>query len=76
MSRPPTWRNATIRAAVAAVLFGVLLLAFRRPVATSLVMIPVVFIIYVPLGYATDVAIYRFRQRRKNATAGAKDRRG
>jgi hypothetical protein len=65
MSRTPTWRGAVNRAAIAALLFGALLIALGRGPAQAAVLTVFVFCLYVPLGYGTDVAIYRFRQRRQ-----------
>jgi hypothetical protein len=66
LDRPPTWRGAVNRAAIAAVVFGVLVVAlFGQTVSNAVLLTLFVFIIYIPLGYATDSAIYRFRQRRK-----------
>jgi Flp pilus assembly protein TadB len=68
LDRPPSWRSAANRAAVAAVLFGVLLVvAFGRPVGAGISLAAFMLILYIPLGYGTDLAIYRFRQRRKAA---------
>jgi hypothetical protein len=71
LDRPPTWRSATIRAAIAAALFGVLMVAFfgyspDRAVALA----AFIFLIYIPLGYGTDLAMRRFRQRRRGAGKG------
>jgi hypothetical protein len=69
MARPPTWRGAAQRAAIAAALFGVLVvLVFGRDVAQGVTLAAFMFLLYIPLGYATDRLIYRFRQRR-SATA-------
>jgi hypothetical protein len=38
-------------------------------VVTGLFLGVVMFAIYVPLGYSTDSAIYKFRRRRKQAAA-------
>jgi hypothetical protein len=66
MNKPPTWKGALNRAAIAAVVFGVLvvLLLGRDPVQ-GLALAAFMFLLYVPLGYFTDTMIYRFRQRRK-----------
>jgi hypothetical protein len=70
LDKPPTWRGSVNRAAIAALVFGVLIVAlFGRPVATGLGLAALMFAIYIPLGYATDSAIYRFRQRRNQAAA-------
>ncbi|MGH2763437.1 MAG: hypothetical protein ACRDLD_12815 [Thermoleophilaceae bacterium] len=68
LDRPPTWRASVNRAAIAAALFGVLVvLLFQRDVAQGVVLAALMFLLYIPLGYFTDMAIYRFRQRRKQA---------
>jgi Flp pilus assembly protein TadB len=68
LDRPPTWRGAINRAAIAAAVFGVLvILVFQRGVASGVILAGFMFLIYIPLGFATDTAIYRFRQRRKAA---------
>src|SRR5918999_3988713 len=66
LNRPPTWRGAMNRAAIAAAVFGVLVvLAFGRSVAQGVILAGFMFFLYIPLGYVTDTAIYRFRQRRR-----------
>jgi hypothetical protein len=67
MSREPTWRGALNRAALAAVIFGVLLASplFSRPIGQAAILTVFVFLIYVPLGYGTDKLFYNLRQRRK-----------
>jgi len=67
MDRVPTWRGAVNRAAIAAVIFGVLLISplFGQPVQQALLLTVFIFLIYIPLGYGTDKLFYNFRQRRK-----------
>jgi hypothetical protein len=66
LDRPPTWKGALNRAAIAAAVFGVLVvLAFGRSIAGGVILAGFMFLLYIPLGYATDTMIYRFRQRRK-----------
>jgi hypothetical protein len=68
LDRPPTWRSAINRAAIAAALFGVLIvLLFKRDVAQGVALAGFMFLLYIPLGYATDSMIYRFRQRKRAA---------
>ena len=56
--------NATL----AAVVFGAfVVLLFKRDVAQAAVLVAFMFLVYIPLGYATDNLIYRFRQRRRQA---------
>ena len=66
INRPPTWRGAVNRAAIAAAVFGVLVIAaFGRPVAQGALLAAFMFVLYIPLGYLTDKAVYNFRNRRK-----------
>jgi hypothetical protein len=67
--KPPTWRAAVNRAAIAAVVFGVLLVVlFKRPPSAGAVLAALMFLLYIPLGFATDTAIYRYRLRKKGQT--------
>lgn len=64
MMRPPSWKSATTRAALAAVVFGLLLaFAFQTPVAQAISLTCFVFLFYIPLGYYTDQFVYRRRVR-------------
>ena len=64
MSRPPTWKAATQRAALAAVVFGVLLvLAFGQKPGQAIALTCFVFLFYIPLGYYTDAWMYKRRQK-------------
>lgn len=66
MNRPPSWRSAANKAAIASVVFGVLLLlVFKRPVAEAALWTVLVFFFYTPLGYWTDRAMYNRRMRSK-----------
>jgi anti-sigma factor RsiW len=66
--RPPTWKGSIQRAAIAAAVFGVLVVVlFQRTLAQGAALAAFMFLLYIPLGYGTDAAIYRFRQRRKQA---------
>jgi Flp pilus assembly protein TadB len=68
LTKQPTLRGAVNRAAIAAAVFGVLvLLVFRRPAGAAAGLAAFMFLIYIPLGYATDKALFRFRQRRRAA---------
>ncbi|HEX4364122.1 MAG TPA: hypothetical protein VHZ75_06180 [Solirubrobacteraceae bacterium] len=58
----PTWKRAATRAAMAAVVFGLLLVfGFKTPVARAISLTVVVFLFYIPLGFYTDQFIYRRR---------------
>jgi hypothetical protein len=66
INRPPTWRGAVNRAAIAAAVFGVLVVAaFGRPVIQGALLAAFMFVLYIPLGYLTDKAVFNFRNRRK-----------
>jgi Flp pilus assembly protein TadB len=72
MMRPPSWRSATTRAALAAIVFGLLLaLAFGQTVAQTVSLTAFVFLFYIPLGYYTDSFIYnrRVKQEAKHKQA-------
>ena len=65
LDTPPTWRSAVNRAAIAAPLFAVLvLLVFKKSPAEVAVLGAFVFLIYIPMGFLTDSAIYRYRRRK------------
>ena len=68
LDKPPTWRGSVNRAGIAALVFGALIVVlFHRPIAAGAALAAFMFLLYIPLGYATDLAIFRFRQRRKAA---------
>jgi hypothetical protein len=68
LNRPPTWKSAINRAAIAAAVFGVLLvLLFKRDMAQGVALAAFMSVLYLPLGYFTDTMIYRFRQRKRGA---------
>ncbi len=67
MNREPTWRGSVNRAAIAALVFGVLLVVlFGNEPARAAYLGLLMFFLYIPLGYLTDRAIYNFRQRRQS----------
>lgn len=71
MMRKPTWKSASTRAALAAVVFGVLLVfAFATPIQQAVSLTAMVFLFYIPLGYYTDQFIYRRRMKSEAAKAG------
>jgi fatty acid desaturase len=73
MDRPPTWRGAINRAAIAAVVFA-LLAAFvlGQPPAAAAILALMAFAIYVPSGYWMDKVIYDRRQRQKQKQKAAR----
>jgi len=65
LDKPPTWQASVNRAAIAAALFGVLVVAlFGRSVAQGGILAGFMFLLYIPLGYMTDVAIFRYRRKK------------
>lgn len=73
LDRPPTWRGALTRAGLATLVFLVLvLLIFRQPLAKALPLAAFTLLVYVPLGYYTDLLIYRRRQKGKAAESEGK----
>ena len=71
LDRPPTWRGALNRAAIAAAVFGVLvILAFQRPIVEGVTLAAVMLLVYIPMSYFTDTLIYNRRQRKKKQQQG------
>jgi hypothetical protein len=71
LDRPPTWRGALNRAAIAAVVFIVLLvLLFKQPIGSAIGLGGFVLLFYIPMGYYTDLFIYRRRQQKKSDQGG------
>ena len=63
MNRPPSWRRAVTNAAIgAAFLFILSIFLLNQTVAQAAVLVPFLFLIYIPLGYYTDNFIYKRRQ--------------
>jgi hypothetical protein len=61
---PPTWRSAVTRGVVAAVIFtALLLLLFKRPVASALGLGAFMLVFYIPAGYYIDTMMWRRRER-------------
>jgi hypothetical protein len=68
LDRPPTWKGAINRAAIAAAVFGVLVvLAFGNSVREGAILAGFMFLLYIPLGYLADTMIFRYRQKKKAA---------
>ena len=64
LMKSPTWKSAAQRAALAAIVFALLLVLLldTEPVR-AIPLTAFVFLFYVPLGYYTDLLIYRRRQK-------------
>jgi hypothetical protein len=72
LDRPPTWRGAAQRAGIAAALFFVaILIFFDQPVSGAVSLAAFMLLLYIPMGYYTDLFIYNRRQRRKAEGEGA-----
>jgi hypothetical protein len=70
LNKPPEWRAATVRSGIATVIFVVLVLvAFKQKPAAAIGLSVFVFLFYIPLGYYTDLFLYR----RRMAKAGLPD---
>ena len=66
LDKPPTWSGSVNRAAIAAAVFGLLvILVFGRSLPQGGILAGFMFLLYIPLGYVTDMAIYRYRLRKK-----------
>jgi Flp pilus assembly protein TadB len=66
LDKPPSWGSSVNRAAIAAAVFGVLVVVlFKRSVPQGAILAGFMFMLYIPLGYVTDLAIFRYRQRKK-----------
>jgi hypothetical protein len=66
MNREPTWRGSVNRAAIAAVVFGALaMLVLGYSPQRGVMLAAFMFLLYIPLGYMTDRAVYSFRQRKR-----------
>jgi hypothetical protein len=64
--QPPTWKGAAGRAAVAAAIFLVAVVAvFRQKIVGAVSISCFMFALYVPMSYYTDLWLYRRRQRQK-----------
>ena len=68
MNQPPTWKGALNRAAIATLVFVVLVLVlFRQSLAQAVALGAFMFLVYIPLGYYTDKFMWTRRQKKKAA---------
>jgi hypothetical protein len=74
LDQPPTWRSAINRALLATALFFLLLIFFFRhqQFGPKLGIAAFMLLVYIPLGYYTDLFVYRRRQARKLREQAAK----
>jgi cation transport ATPase len=71
MNRAPTWKGAVQRASVAALMFAVLIVViFHEKVANAVAVAAFMLVVYIPLSYLTDRALYNWRQKKQNAGRG------
>jgi Flp pilus assembly protein TadB len=74
LKRPPTWRGAISRGAIAAVaLFAVLVIVLGASPAQAVALAVFAAILYVPAFHLTDTLLYRYRQRRHERNAAGTD---
>jgi hypothetical protein len=68
LDTPPTWRGSMNRAAIAAAVFAVLVvLIFKKSPAEGVALGAFMFLLYIPLGFITDKAIFNYRMRKRAA---------
>jgi glycerol uptake facilitator-like aquaporin len=63
--RPPNWRSAANRSAIATLLFVVVVAVIQKNVVAALAIGILMFFTYTALGYYTDSWIYRRRQAKR-----------
>jgi len=74
LDRPPTWKSAGQRALIAAAVFLVaVLVLFKQQPLQAISLACFMVLVYLPMGYYTDLFLYRRRQRKK-AEEGRRDR--
>ena len=67
-SKPPTWRGAFQRAVVLVVVFVLVIsVALGQNPAAAITLGAIMLVLYVPMGYYTDLYFYR-RQKARNET--------
>lgn len=71
LEKPPTWRGAILKSLAAAVIMVILSLILIKKPSQVAVLFPIVFVLYVPISYYTDVWSYKRRQRAKGKGASS-----
>jgi hypothetical protein len=66
LDRPPTWKSAANRSAIATILFVVVIAVINSPAVAFAFGIPM-FFLYTGVGFYTDKWVYERRQKRKAA---------
>ena len=67
LDRPPTWRSAANRSAIATILFVLVISFLQKNVVAALAIGIVMFFVYTALGFYTDKWVYERRQAKKRA---------
>jgi Flp pilus assembly protein TadB len=62
---PPTWRGALNRAAFAAAILVIFVSIVQKNIAAGILLGAFAMLLYIPMSYYTDLALYRRRQRQK-----------
>jgi Flp pilus assembly protein TadB len=65
LDREPTWRSSLNRAAFAAVILAIFVSVVQKNVPAGIFLGLIAMILYVPMSYYTDRALWRRRQRQK-----------
>lgn len=69
LNTPPTWRGAVNRAAIAVVFFAIMVVVlFKQNPLAAAGLAAFMMLLYVPLGYYTDLWLYRRRQAKRAAS--------
>jgi hypothetical protein len=63
--KEPTWRGSVNRAAFAAVILAIFVSVVQKNVPAGIVLGLLAMVIYIPMSYYTDRALWRRRQRQK-----------
>jgi hypothetical protein len=75
-AKPPSWRASFVKALVMAVILVVFLIVINtKNAAGSLILLPLVLLVYWPLSYYTESWAYRRRQRAKASGSAKAGRR-
>lgn len=71
LEKPPTWKGAALKSLAAAVIMVLLSIILIKKPGQVAILFPIVFVLYVPISYYTELWAYRRRQRTKAKRAGA-----
>ncbi|MCW3024359.1 MAG: hypothetical protein JWR30_3681 [Conexibacter sp.] len=67
LDRPPSWRSAANRAAIATILFIAVITLIGQKIGVAIAIGAFMFCTYIPLGYYTDSYIYKRRMAKRAA---------